>query len=89
MKNQDCDYMDEQNCKLLREIHLAVCGDSSLGVQGLVSEMKHTKARIQTLETMREQGFGAWKILGIISGVVIGTSSVTTCIVLFVQAIHH
>lgn len=74
---------------MVREIHLAVCGDTSLGVSGLVAEMKHTKIRVSDLEKIQTLGLGAWKIIGILCGVVVGTAGVTLTVVEITQALHH
>lgn len=40
----------ERHEKMIRDIHLAVCGDDKLGVPGLVSDVKDLKEFRRTIE---------------------------------------
>ena len=42
---------DELDTKMLKDVHLAVCGDPSLGIPGIIEVIKRHDDRLTILET--------------------------------------
>lgn len=56
-----------QHEKLIRDIHLAVCGDEELGVAGLVAEVKQLKEWRRTMEIRIAKITGICVVLGLLA----------------------
>ena len=79
--------MSEDSDKKLNEIHLAVCGDPTLGVNGLVRDMADVRKRIEPLEKAKQDTMTLGRASRLIGGFVVGIFAIAAAIVTVLEFI--
>ena len=58
--------------KMLEEMHLALCGNETLGVKGVVSELREVKADVEQLKTAKSNTVSVGKSFALVGSFVLG-----------------